>query len=156
MKFENNKRKMNNFGPEPAQGISASAWRPPLVAGRNGRAGLCVGPNPWAEPAWLALAKRRTGARLKTVTALWVLVVALLSVAHRCQILDSVSPTVPASRREHAKQAITSGCGRTTSRMRGLSPKIISGDSRRSKNTQTQHIQSYNTMYEVQVRVITY
>jgi hypothetical protein len=28
-------------------------------------------------------------------------------------------------------------CDRTTSKMRGLSPKIISGDSRRSKNAQT-------------------
>jgi hypothetical protein len=47
-------------------------------------------------------------------------------------------------------------CDRTTSRMRGLSPKIISGDSRRSENTQTQHIEAYNTIYEVQVKVITY
>jgi hypothetical protein len=30
-------------------------------------------------------------------------------------------------------------CDRTTLEMRGLSPKIISGDSRCSKNTQTQH-----------------
>jgi hypothetical protein len=30
-----------------------------------------------------------------------------------------------------------SGCDRTTSKMRGLSPKIISGDSRRSENAQT-------------------
>jgi hypothetical protein len=29
------------------------------------------------------------------------------------------------------------GCDRTTSKMRGLSPKIISGDSRRSENAQT-------------------
>jgi hypothetical protein len=29
------------------------------------------------------------------------------------------------------------GCDRITSEMRGLSPKIISGDSRRSKNVQT-------------------
>jgi hypothetical protein len=29
------------------------------------------------------------------------------------------------------------GCDRTTSEMRGLSPKIISGDSRRSENAQT-------------------
>jgi hypothetical protein len=28
-------------------------------------------------------------------------------------------------------------CDRTTSKMRGLSPKIISGDSRRSENAQT-------------------
>jgi hypothetical protein len=32
------------------------------------------------------------------------------------------------------------GCDRTTSEIRDLSPKIISGDSRWSKNTQTQHI----------------
>jgi hypothetical protein len=31
-------------------------------------------------------------------------------------------------------------CDITTSRMRGLSPNIISGDSWRSKNMQTQHI----------------
>jgi hypothetical protein len=31
-------------------------------------------------------------------------------------------------------------CDRTTSRMRGLSPKIISGDPRWSENTQTQHM----------------
>jgi hypothetical protein len=29
------------------------------------------------------------------------------------------------------------GCDRTTSKMRGLSPKIILGDSRRSENVQT-------------------
>jgi hypothetical protein len=29
-------------------------------------------------------------------------------------------------------------CDRTTSKMKGLSPKIISGDSRRSENAQTQ------------------
>jgi hypothetical protein len=29
------------------------------------------------------------------------------------------------------------GCDRTTSKMKGLSPKIISGDSRRSENAQT-------------------
>ncbi len=32
------------------------------------------------------------------------------------------------------------GCDRITSEMRGLSPKIISGDSRRSENTQMQYI----------------
>jgi hypothetical protein len=34
-------------------------------------------------------------------------------------------------------------CDRTTLRMRGLSPEIISGDSRWSENMQTQHIQAY-------------
>jgi hypothetical protein len=38
---------------------------------------------------------------------------------------------------------------KATSEMRGLSPKIISGDSQRSENTQTQHIIAYNTIYEV-------
>jgi hypothetical protein len=32
---------------------------------------------------------------------------------------------------------LTDDCDRTTSEMRGLSPKIISGDSRRSENAQT-------------------
>jgi hypothetical protein len=36
-------------------------------------------------------------------------------------------------------------CDRTTSRMRGSSAKIISGDSRRSENAQIQH-EAYNTM----------
>jgi hypothetical protein len=39
---------------------------------------------------------------------------------------------------------------------RGLSPKIILGDSRQSENMQTQHIQACNTTNEVQVKVITY
>jgi hypothetical protein len=39
---------------------------------------------------------------------------------------------------------------------RELSPKIISGDSQWNENMQTQHIQAYNTIYEVQVKVITY
>jgi hypothetical protein len=45
---------------------------------------------------------------------------------------------------------------RTNMEMMGLSVKIISGDFRRSKNTQTQHIHAYNTIYKVQVKVITY
>jgi hypothetical protein len=43
---------------------------------------------------------------------------------------------------------------RTTSKMRDLSPKIISGDSRRSENAQT-HTKAYKTKYKIQVKVIT-
>jgi hypothetical protein len=32
-------------------------------------------------------------------------------------------------------------------KMRGLSPKIISGDSRQSDNTQTHYIKAYHTIY---------
>jgi hypothetical protein len=39
-------------------------------------------------------------------------------------------------------------CDRTTSEMRGLPPKIILRDSRRSENAQT-HTQANNTKYEV-------
>jgi hypothetical protein len=49
-----------------------------------------------------------------------------------------------------------SPCDRITLEIRGLSPKIISDDSRRSENKQTQHIEAYNTIYEVHVKVITY
>jgi hypothetical protein len=38
---------------------------------------------------------------------------------------------------ESLKIKLLSFCDRTTSKMRGLSPKIISGDSRRSENAQT-------------------
>jgi hypothetical protein len=47
-------------------------------------------------------------------------------------------------------------CGRTTLEMRGLSPKTISGDPRRSENTQTQHISLQYENIEVKVEVITY
>jgi hypothetical protein len=46
--------------------------------------------------------------------------------------------------------AIITNCDRTTSRLRGLSPKIISRDSRRSKNVPTQHI---NIQYHIKFKI---
>jgi hypothetical protein len=47
-------------------------------------------------------------------------------------------------------------CDRTTSRIRGLSPKIIFWDPRRSENTQTQHISMQYYNIGIQVKVIIY
>jgi hypothetical protein len=38
--------------------------------------------------------------------------------------------------------------------MRGLSPKIISGDSQRSENAQKHHVQAYSIIYEVQLDLL--
>jgi hypothetical protein len=47
--------------------------------------------------------------------------------------------------------ALITNCDRTNIEMRGMSPKVISGDSRRSENAQTHHVQAYKTIHEVQV-----
>jgi hypothetical protein len=49
---------------------------------------------------------------------------------------------------------LSDACDRTTSEMRSLSLQDQLGDSQRSKNTQTHHIQAYNTIYEVQIELL--
>jgi hypothetical protein len=59
------------------------------------------------------------------------------------------------AKRSSPTSSSDANCDRTTSAIRGLSPKIISGDPQRSENTQTQHISIQYNDIKVEVKVIT-